>query len=172
MADDNTVDAAFLKAMDAGYPTVLVNCAGQGVFGPVGTQGRLDVDDVLAGNLIGTILFCERAFRVFRPGEGVIVNVMSTAAQVGRANEAIYCASKWGARGYTESLRIEAKKTKLRVIAVYPGGMRTPFWEQARGVVQDASSFMDPEEVTAAIIECIRSRRTSYTSDIVINRTA
>src|SRR5437867_3449565 len=133
VADVRSVEAAFETATNRGELTAVFNCAGAGVFGPVGSYTRDDVDEALRGNLIGTIIFSDWAFREFRNAGGAIINVISTAAHSGRANETVYCASKWGARGYTEALRAEAKGTRVRVIAVYPGGMKTSFWLQARG---------------------------------------
>lgn len=170
VADPATVTKTFTSARQAGRLDLVINCAGQGIFGPPGTRSRSDVDEVLRGNLIGTILFCEAAFAEFREHGGTIVNVISTAAHVARANEAIYCASKWGARGYTESLRLEAKSTPVRVIGVYPGGMRTPFWSNAKGSTVDSSTFMDVSEVADSIVVALQSRGSCYVSDISINR--
>jgi len=116
-----TTRDVFDQALRLGRLDLLVNCAGQGVFGPAGSFTRADVDAVLSANLIGTILFSEQALALFKSQGGTIVNVLSTAAQVARANESLYCAAKWGARGYTESLRLEAKGTPVKVVAVYPG---------------------------------------------------
>jgi NAD(P)-dependent dehydrogenase (short-subunit alcohol dehydrogenase family) len=169
VASPGAAEEAFGLAAGLGAKDILVNCAGVGVFGPCGTFGREDVDQVLQGNLIGTVLFSEQAIRSFQSG-GVIVNVMSTAAQVGRANEAIYCASKWGARGYTESIRAELKGRGIRVIAVYPGGMNTRFWKEARGVDTDASKFMDPREVAETIVEALLHSGSGYVTDLIIGR--
>lgn len=170
VCDPETIQSAFEEAEKRGNLDLVINCAGQGIFGPAGEYAFSDIQDVLKGNLIGTILFSEAAFKRFKNSGGTIVNVMSTAAHVARANEAIYCASKWGARGYTESLRLEAKNTPVNVIAVYPGGMNTEFWKNSRGVDVDSSKFMDVSEVADVIIETIFSKSSCYTSDIVINR--
>lgn len=170
VANEVTVDRAFAEADRQGELATVINCAGQGIFGAAGTYTRSDVEDVLRGNLIGTILFSEAAFSRFKASGGLIVNIMSTAAQVPRANEAIYCASKWGARGYTESLRLEAKGTKALVIAVYPGGMRTAFWKSGRGANPDTSKFMDPAEVATAVRAAMADYSSLYSSDVTINR--
>lgn len=165
-----TAKKAFETAHAAGQLTTVINCAGQGVFGPAGTYSREDVDEAFRGNLIGTIIFSDLAFSEFRQSGGTIVNVMSTAAHVGRANETVYCASKWGARGYTEALRVEAKGTPVRIVAVYPGGMNTRFWSEARGPQTDPTNFMKPSDVAAYILGSLEGRGNSYVSDIVINR--
>src|SRR5713226_2599146 len=136
-----TAIAALDEARRRGSVKVLVNCAGIGVFHPAGTYTDQEIDEVISSNLIAMIMFCD----VFLPAmrDGTIVNVMSTAALVGKAGETVYCAAKWGAHGYTEALRAEAKGP--RILAVYPGGMRTAFW---RGDAK-ADTFMDPKEIAA-----------------------
>ena len=170
VSEESTVDSVFKTVDQFGNFRLLINCAGQGVFGPAGEYTAADITDVLRGNLVGMILFCEAAFRRLKVNGGDIVNVMSTSAQVARANETIYCASKWGARGYTESLRLEAKNTPVNIIAVYPGGMKTSFWDSSRGRKVDCSHFMAPEEAAGVILDVLRERQACYISDITINR--
>lgn len=170
VSDEMTVDRAFAKANEIGGLKFVISCAGRGVFGPVGGNTRVNLDEVLRGNLIGTILVSERAVQEFEFNGGVIVNIMSTAAQIARKNESIYCASKWGARGYTESLRLELKGSKTAVIAIYPGGMDTTFWENAINSEVDSSSFMNAEKVAKRIYTSLKNDDSSYVSDITINR--
>ncbi len=51
----------------------------------------------------------------------LINNAMSTAATRGNANESVYCATKWGERGYTESLKAAYKGTSVKIVGVCPG---------------------------------------------------
>jgi uncharacterized protein len=170
VADPSVVATAMETCARRGEMRLLVNCAGAGVFGPAGSYTADDVDEALKGNLIGTILFSDRAFSAMKATGGTIVNVMSTAAQVGRVNESVYCAGKWGARGYTESLRLEAKGTSVKIVAVYPGGMNTRFWQHARGPNVDAATFMSPAEVADIIIGALKPRNKAYVSDLIISR--
>lgn len=159
----DTVRRAIEEAEKLGTITLLVNCAGLGGFGPTGTYDEDGVRGILDSNLVSTILFCDALFPRFARDGGTIVNVLSTAALIAKPNESVYCAAKWGARGYTEVLRAEAKKTKARIISVAPGGMQTPFWESPR------EGFMDPDEIAKIIVDAI-DRPVSITS-IVIERT-
>src|SRR5207247_3090806 len=120
-----------------------------GIFGPVGSYDETSITRVIDSNLVTTIVFSEALFPRFRTDGGTIVNILSTAALIGKPNESVYCAAKWGARGYTEALRAEAKGTKARIIAVAPGGMDTPFWSDRR------SEFMDTKEIAAIIVDAI-----------------
>ena len=155
-----------LRAVEAaeklGAIDLLVNCAGVGIFGPAGSYNEADIAAIVGSNLIATINFCELLLPRFKEHGGTIVNVLSTAALIGKANESVYCAAKWGARGYGEALKAEAKGTKARIIAVAPGGMNTSFWPEAR------AGFMDPSDVAATIIDAIE--RPVDVSEIVITR--
>lgn len=141
---------------------LLVNCAGVGLFGPAGANREEAIRRTIDANLIATIVFCEALFDRFKSEGGTIVNVLSTAALFSRANESVYSAAKWGARGYTEVLKAEAKGTKARVMSVAPGGMRTPFWPEPR------EGFMDAGEVADVIVDAIH-RRVNVT-ELVIQR--
>lgn len=167
VSDPDTVERAFQAASDP--LDLLVNCAGTGVFGAAGTRSRADLDEVLRANLIGTILFSERAITGFGPAGGIIINVMSTAATTAKPGQALYCAAKWGARGYTESLRLEMKGKPVKVVAVYPGGMATPFWSDPPPGV-DPATFMPPAEVARMILDATTGNAKGYVSDLVINR--
>jgi len=145
-----------------GKITLLVNCAGAGIFGPVGSYDEAAIARVIESNLVATIVFCEALFPRFRTDGGTIVNILSTAALIGKPNETVYCAAKWGARGYSEALRAEAKGTKARIISVAPGGMDTAFWSERR------SDFMDPKEIAAVVVDAIE--RPVNVTEIVIAR--
>jgi NADP-dependent 3-hydroxy acid dehydrogenase YdfG len=171
VAEPETVDRAFAAARDLGDLSMVISCAGAGVFGKPGAYSRDDIDTVFAGNLTGLILVADRAFADFsQRGSGTIVNVMSTAAHAARPLETVYTAAKWGARGYTDALRAAAKGTKIRVIGVYPGGMRTPFWSTARGTDADGAGFSEPDDIAAAIVDALQDRRTAYVTDLLLNR--
>ena len=159
-----TANAAFEEASRRGAVKVLVNCAGVGIYRPAGSYRDDEIALLLSSNLIATIMFCEAFLDTIRANGGTIVNVMSTAALAGKPNETIYCAAKWGVRGYTDALRAEAKGT--RILAVYPGGMNTPFW---RGE-EKASGFMNPKEIAAVIVDAIFRPASMQVTELVINR--
>jgi len=141
---------------------LLVNCAGIGIYGPAGSYDDRTIAAMIGSNLVATIVFCEALAPRFMRDGGTIVNVLSTAALTGKLNETVYCAAKWGARGYTEALRAEAKGTKLRLISVAPGGMDTQFWPERR------VGFMDAREVAAVIVDAV-DRRVNV-AELVISR--
>jgi NAD(P)-dependent dehydrogenase (short-subunit alcohol dehydrogenase family) len=159
---EDTVARTVAHAESLGEITLLVNCAGVGIFGAAGSYDEADVRRILDANLVSMILFCDELFPRFTRDGGTIVNVLSTAALIAKKNESVYCAAKWGARGYTEVLKAEAKGTNARVISVAPGGMQTPFWSHER------EGFMDPAAIAAVIVSALDAP--VNVSSIVIDR--
>jgi short-subunit dehydrogenase len=155
------------KRMTAEY---LFNNAGMGLFAIAETTTSEMIDTVFEANLKGMILLTSEILRLTPKDEELtIVNIMSTSALTGRAQETVYCAAKFGARGYTEALRSELKGTRRNIIAVYPGGMKTDFWKIA-GQDKDLSSFMDPAEVALKIVNAVLVSDRMLVTDITINR--
>ncbi len=148
----------------------LFNNAGKGLFAKAQNSTSALIDTIFEANLKGMILLTSEVLRLTpQEQELTIVNIMSTSALLGRAEETIYCAAKWGARGYTEALRTELKGTKRNIIAVYPGGMKTNFWD-IPGQDRDISSFMDPAEVAEKIVNAVIVTDELFVTDITINR--
>ncbi|MBK9389209.1 MAG: SDR family oxidoreductase [Bacteroidetes bacterium] len=148
----------------------LFNNAGMGLFVNSDSLSASMVDKVFEANVKGMILLTSEVLRMTPEEEELtIVNIMSTSALVGRAEETIYCAAKWGARGFTEALRVELKGKKRNIIAVYPGGMRTDFWNMP-GKAKDLSAFMDPAMVAEKIVNAVMLSDKMLVTDITINR--
>jgi short-subunit dehydrogenase len=148
----------------------LFNNAGRGLFIKASLSDSQMIDDVFEANLKGMILLTSEILRITPAEEELtIVNIMSTSALYGRVEETIYCAAKWGARGYTEALRTELKGTKRNIIAVYPGGMKTDFWK-VPGQDRNISDFMEPDEVAEKIVNAVLIKGSMLITDITINR--
>ena len=167
-----TADAAFAAANNAGDLRLVINCAGKGVFGEIGGYTADEIADTMAGNLIGLILFSDQAVRHLRERGGDIVNVMSTASKKLRTGESVYVASKWGAKGYTRTLRdaIKTAKLPIRVFEVYPCGMNTPFWATATRPVTDGLSFPPPAPIAEQVLAEISANRPVYCQEFTFER--
>lgn len=148
----------------------LFNNAGMGLFMKAEKTTAASIDTIFEANLKGMILLTTQILRITPQEEELtIVNIMSTSALLGRAEETVYCAAKFGARGYTEALRVELKGTRRNIIAVYPGGMKTDFWK-IPGQNRDISSFMDPAEVAEKIVDAVIVTDKLFVTDLTINR--
>jgi len=82
-------------------------------------QSMLDV------NLKSVLFGCQAALGALRPG-GVILNISSMAGKRGTANNAAYCAAKFGVNGVTQALAKELGPKGIRVNAICPVLIQTP----------------------------------------------
>jgi 3-oxoacyl-[acyl-carrier protein] reductase len=104
----------------------LVNNAGVGNDGVLGTMHASDISRVLTINLEAAILMTKFATRrMLRRGSGSIVNISSIIASTGYSGLSVYAASKAGLEGFTRSLSREIGKAGLRINCVAPGYMET-----------------------------------------------
>lgn len=149
----------------------LINNAAAGVFGSPETNNLKAINTVFSAGLVGLILNTTYAIPLMKEQGGKIVNILSTAALKGNVNESLYCAAKWGGKGYTESLRATYKGTNIKVIGVYPGGMNTAFWDKNRNYVpvEKSSKWMNPTDIAKVIYDNITNNKLCV-ADIVIER--
>lgn len=103
----------------------LCNVAGIIKFANSHQMPRGDWDRTIAINLTAPFLLSQAAIPHLLEAEGAIVNVASTAAFVGEAYAAAYCASKAGMVQMTKAMAMEYVRKPIRINAVAPGGMVT-----------------------------------------------
>lgn len=171
VADEQFVKSVYKELSKDYNIKYLINNAGVGRFGPPTENRKKKIDTVLEAVLVGTILNTTYAIPLMQEQGGKIVNVMSTAALKGNPNESLYCASKWGARGYTESLKAFFKGTNIKVMGVYPGGINTSFWNKNRDCCSKevTDKFMDADKLAKTVFDAITSDGVAV-SDITIDR--
>lgn len=111
---------------------VLINSAGVGTFANVIDSDTQDFDDMIAVNLRGTYLTCKHIGRVMKDQQdGQILNLVSVAGSTALPGNGGYTASKFGVRGLTQVLQSELRRDGVRITAVLPGAIDSPFWESS-----------------------------------------
>lgn len=150
-----TVDLSVVEAVETviaslvdryGVPDLLVNNAGVGVAGTVAETSAEDWNRTVAVNLSAVFHMCRLLVPLMlEQGRGVIVNVASVAGVVGLKNRAAYCASKAGVIGLTRALAADHAAGGLRVNAICPGTVETPWVDRI------ISGAEDPEAVRAGM---------------------
>ncbi len=120
----------------------------------------------LTGQILVTQIFLEN---MLKQNQGLIFNISSTSGIIPKPGQTAYCASKFGLRGFTESLKEELKETNIRVFGFYPSGINTEFFSSA-GQDRDTSQFMNPDDLSE-LIEFIIFNSDKYLVDhLVVNR--
>ena len=106
---------------------VLVNNAG-GAFGadPVATADPEQWRAMYDVNVLGTLHVTQALLPALRAsGDGLIVNVGSTAGRVAYEGGGGYTAAKHGTKVLTETLRLELNGEPIRISEIAPGMVRT-----------------------------------------------
>jgi NAD(P)-dependent dehydrogenase (short-subunit alcohol dehydrogenase family) len=107
---------------------VLVNNAGILVCKPLSELDAETWDKVFAVNTKGAFLTCRYAIAHMRSGGGgSIINMSSLAGQRGMPGLTLYSATKAALVGLSATLAIELAPDKIRVNAICPGWIDTPF---------------------------------------------
>lgn len=130
----------------------LVNNAGIGHFGAFSEMSEQQISEMINTNILGTILMTKAILPMLKQNNaGQIINIISTAGLRGKVNEAVYVASKFAVRGFTESLQKEYEGSGIKFNAVYMGGMNTPFWDESDHI-KDKSRLRSAKEVAEIIV--------------------
>lgn len=157
-------------AADIGTTDILINNAGVWLEGSLTQNSEQEISDTIDTNLKG-VIYATKAFlpQLEKSQEAHIINVSSTSGLRGRANQAVYVASKYGVTGFTDSLKVDLQKTDIKVSGFYPGGMRTGLFEKA-GSPKEHFDWMDAGAVAEVIIFMIERDASMVMDHVVVNK--
>ena len=151
-----------------GTVDILVNAAGVGIFAPVVDFKDEDFETLIETNLRGIFFACRFVLpSMIERKTGHIINIASIAGKVGSANRAVYCASKFGVVGFTESLAEEVRQYGIRATVVCPGSTDTAFSPENK-TGQARERMLRPEDVAHAVRTVVTQEPNSFISEIVM----
>lgn len=132
---------------------VLFNNAGISGVGALHEVEPDDWDRVVRVNIRGVYLPCKYAIpHMMERRSGTIINMSSALAEIGLARRASYAATKGAVLALTKSMQVDYAPYNIRVNALLPGTIMTPFVENYL-----RTSYDNPEEA----IEGIKKRQLS-----------
>lgn len=138
---------------------ILVNCFGVNQLSLLKGMADDAIETIVNTNLTVPMQLCRGMLPVLasRP-ESAIVNIGSTLGSIGYAGSAVYCASKFGLRGFTEALRRELADTATRVIYIAPRATHTELnSEEVRQMNRKLGNAVDPpERVAESLLKALR----------------
>jgi len=150
---------------------VLVNAAGLGIFGPVVDFKDEDFATIIETNLRGIFFACRLVLpAMIERKQGHIINIASIAGKVGSANRAVYCASKFGVIGFTESLAEEVRQYGVRVSVICPGSTDTHF-SSSETSGKNRERMLKAEDVGHAVRMIVTQEPNSFISEIIMRPT-
>jgi NAD(P)-dependent dehydrogenase (short-subunit alcohol dehydrogenase family) len=144
---------------------ILVNSAGCGTWHTIDAMPPSEWRKVIDTNLTGTFLVTHAFLGgMIEAGTGHILNISSVAGKLGFPTGAAYCASKWGVLGFTRALAAEARPHGIRVDALCPGTVDTPFENSPAA----SPIMLNVDDVVAAARYVMGMPRQVRVDDIVI----
>lgn len=151
-SEKDLADLAKKVAVRFGRIDVWINNAGIWTpHVPIETLDLKRVRAMIEVNLFGVIHGAKAALIQMREqGAGTIINILSASALEGVARSSGYVASKYAAKGFAKSLRLEAESDGIKVINVYPAGMKTAVFSGRPPVGYD--KYMEPDNVAEMIV--------------------
>jgi len=146
---------------------ILINNAG--IAHPLADVEKLDWyvwQQVLQINLSGLFLVTHSALPLMNAG-GTIVNNLSVASKHVFKGMSAYCASKFGALGFTDTLREEVRERGIRVVALIPGAVDTEIWQQFWPEAP-RERMLSPQTIAQAVLHAATLPKEAVISELTI----
>ncbi len=126
--------------------SVLVNNAAIPCYGlPLDEMDYMQMIGSLHINLVTPIILTNRIYPLLKKqGYGSIININSIVGKEPKKFRSVHSATKWGLKGFSKSLRIEAEENGIKVINVYPTQIKT---------VKEHTFGLEPYDVAKKIYE-------------------
>lgn len=130
---------------------VLVNNAGEYIYGGIDSMNKNDINRIFATNLLAPTYLISKAVPYMKEKKwGRVINIGSISGVMGEANASLYSSSKAGLIGLTKALALELAEYNITVNTINPGWVETDL---------GMDSIEDSEFSKDEIIECIPQRR-------------
>ena len=163
-----------------GRVDILVNNAGVMLLGSIYQANTEDWRRMFDVNVLGLMYATHAILPLMKAqGEGHIVNISSVAGRVANAGTGVYNATKWAVGAFSESLRKEVHKDKIRVTIIEPGLVATELpqhitnpeaKERAKAFYESVRS-LDSEDIAAAIVYAVTQPPHVNVNEILIRPT-
>lgn len=158
LADLDGLQRALKKLLATRDIDCLVHAAGQGHFGSIEQFSVAQIESSLRVNLSSAMVTSRALLPAMRRrGTGRLVFIGSESALVGGRKGALYCAAKFGLRGFCLALREDCAADGIAVSLVNPGMVRSPFFDSldfAPGAKpENAIEVDDVAEIVCGILQ-------------------
>lgn len=151
-----------VKQLLAEYPRLdaVVSNAGGPAFGHLEQLSAKHVEEGIALNLTSHIQLTRLLLgHLKRQSHADVILMGSESALRGGKQGTVYCAAKFGLRGFGQALRMECTSSPVRVTLIHPGMVRTPFFEDLDfGPAGGPFHAIEPDDIAAAVALVLEAR--------------
>ena len=140
---------------------VLVANAGLSASGQLTSFSIEQLDRALAVNLRAPVVLARLlAERMVARGSGHLVFMSSLAGKVGAPRASLYSATKFGLRGFAQSLREDLRPTGVGVSAILPGFVSDAgMFHETGAKLPPGAGTVTPDAVADAVVRAIERNR-------------
>lgn len=133
---------------------VLINCAGISLFKLLPESDPDAIERLITTNVTASILLTRLALGFLNKQDSRVINIGSSFGALGYPGFAVYCASKFALRGFSEALRRELSGSAVQVAYLAPRATKTALNNDAVCALNSAlGNTMDEPEVVARRLE-------------------
>ena len=151
-----------IRQLQQQFPEIdaVVFSAGKGQFGSVEEFSYAQIEALMTINFTSPVFLTKALLPALkRKTHSDLIYIGSEAALKGSRKGALYCASKFALRGFTQALREECANSNVRVCLINPGMVKTPFFDQLNFEPgEHESNAILPDDVAAAVAYVLESR--------------
>jgi short-subunit dehydrogenase len=156
-------DRAQLKSMlrDAGEIDIFVANAAMPASGHLDALSQEQIDRALEVNLAGPIATTRLLLPYFRErGSGHFVYVSSIQGKVATRDASLYCATKFGLRGFAGSLHSDLHRSGIGCSTIFPGFVRDAgMFADTGATLPLGVGTVSPDQVARAVVRAIKTDR-------------
>jgi short-subunit dehydrogenase len=158
LAERADVERLAAAAADA---DVLVANAGVPASGLIGSMSLEQLDRALDVNLRAPMVLARLlSERMAARGGGHIVFLNSTSGKTGTVGQSVYCAAKFGLRGYAQGIREDLRPLGIGVSSVFPGFIRDAgMFHDSGATLPGYVGTRTPDDVARAVVDAIEHDR-------------
>jgi NAD(P)-dependent dehydrogenase (short-subunit alcohol dehydrogenase family) len=152
--------AAVRAELGEGALAGLVNNAGIAIAAPLEFLPVEQLRHQLEINLIGQVAVTQALLPALRRARGRVVNISSIGGRVAIPLLGAYNMSKFGLEAFSDVLRRELRPQGVNVIAIEPGGIKTPIWRKGGEVADEifAGTTAEGRELYAPMMAAVRKQ--------------
>ena len=146
----------------------LVSNAGYGIFDGLENYSVEQISTYITANLSSHIVAVRTLLPNFKSKKGGdILFIGSEAALKGGKKGSLYCAAKFGLRGFAQTIREECAGNGIRVSLINPGMVRTEFFKNLEfSPGDDPSNAIEPDDVAIAAMNIFAMRAETVIDEI------
>jgi short-subunit dehydrogenase len=135
---------------------------------PFAEHSEQEIIKTISTNLTSQILVIQRVYNWFlERGAGLIININSIAGIQPSPNEVIYSATKFGLKGFSQSLQVESIGSNIKIVDIFPGAMKTNMTANRK----NDNHRIDPSEISAIVCDVVTNKNsTSLSTEIVVRK--